>query len=171
MGIKEDNKAAIDTTFPPLPATRRTSQMANDLLTLVSGNLADGLGTKANTSHTHVINDITNASTIGKSIMGANNAAAIRASIFTPAAAITNSATNAPTDCPTNAPTDAPTNYGLLAAILGADINATNAKQNATATNVNAIGAKVNTIGGILNTLATRFNLSLDIYRNNGMLS
>lgn len=46
----------------------------------------------------------------------------------------------------TNSPTDAPTNYGVLAAILGADANSTNAKQNATAANVNALATKFNTL-------------------------
>lgn len=52
--------------------------------------------------------------------------------------AITNSATNAPTD--------APTNYGLLAAVLGAEVNANNTKQNQTATNLNALAVKFNTL-------------------------
>lgn len=45
---------------------------------------------------------------------------------------------------PTNAPTSATTNYGLIAAILGADLNATNAGQNQIATNTNQTAARLN---------------------------
>lgn len=44
------------------------------------------------------------------------------------------------------APADAKTNYGLVAAILGADANATNAKQNATATVVNEHRLVINSL-------------------------
>lgn len=47
-------------------------------------------------------------------------------------------------DATTNSPTDAPTNYGVLAAILGADANSTNAKQNTTAANANDAATKLN---------------------------
>lgn len=46
----------------------------------------------------------------------------------------------------TNSPTNAPTNYGAIAAILGADINATNGKQNTTAANVNDLATRFNAL-------------------------
>lgn len=63
---------------------------------------------------------------------------------ITPGGAITNSATNSPTD--------AKTDYGPIAAILGADANATNSKQNTTAANVNALAVKFNTLLATLRT-------------------
>lgn len=62
---------------------------------------------------------------------------------------------DAPTDAPTNAPADAATNYGVLAAILGADANATNGKQNTIAENVNSIASNVNSLATIVNSLKT----------------
>lgn len=78
---------------------------------------------------------------------------------ITQGAAVTNAAVNSPTDAPTNAPT----NYGLIAAILGADMNATNAKQNQTASNLNALAANVNAGFAKLNSLITTL-------KANGML-
>lgn len=84
---------------------------------------------------------------------------------------INDSATNAPTDCPTNSPNDARTDYGILATILGADINTINTKQNTIANNCNSIGTKVNAGFAILNILAARFNLNLDILEANGIMT
>lgn len=53
---------------------------------------------------------------------------------------------DAPGAVATNAPTNAPTNYGAIAAILGADANATNTKQNQIATNLNDLSAKFNAL-------------------------
>lgn len=60
---------------------------------------------------------------------------------------------------PTNAPTSATTNYGVLAAILGADLNATNAGQNQIGSNVNQVAAQLNSlITWISNTMVSRTN-------------
>lgn len=69
--------------------------------------------------------------------------------VITAGASVANVATNAAT----NAPTDAKTDYGLLAAILGADVNSTNSKQNATATNLNALATSYNASMVKLNSL------------------
>lgn len=53
---------------------------------------------------------------------------------------------SAPTAAAINSPTNAPTNYGAIAAILGTDANATNAKQNTTAANVNDLATKFNAL-------------------------
>lgn len=133
-------------------------------------------------THTHVINDISNAGSVGKTILGASSAGTVRGAIFSAATHIADASTSAATDAatngPTDAPTNAPTNYGALAAILGADVNATNTKQNATAANVNTLAGIVNANATkqnagftILNALATKFNLSLDILENNGLMA
>jgi hypothetical protein len=66
--------------------------------------------------------------------------------------------TNGVTSNPTNAPADSRTDYGVLAAILGADVNSANSKQNATATNVNTIATNLNALATKYNELATKFN-------------
>ena len=60
---------------------------------------------------------------------------------------------DAPVDAPTNSPTNAPTNYGAIAAILGADANATNTKQNTIGTNLNIVAGNLNDTAAKLNTL------------------
>lgn len=148
------------------------------------------LAGKAAASHTHVATDISNSTSVGRSVLTAANAAAARTAIgagtsnFSPSAGshIADSVTNAPTDAatngPTDAPTNAPTNYGVLAAVLGAEVNSNNAKQNATASNVNTLAGIVNANATkqnagftILNTLAGKYNLSLDILESNGLMS
>lgn len=201
MGLRADVKAWYDYYFPWLPSTRRTSKDVNDLGTNINNAYCDkfdaldaaiaGLGAPSWASVTGKPSFATIATSgLWSDISGKPSFATVATSgaysdltgkptiptrsslgFAAAATAITNSATNAPVDCPTNAPTDARTDYGVLAAILGADANSTNAKQNATAANVNSIGAKVNAGFGILNILAGKFNLSLDIYRNNGMLT
>lgn len=73
---------------------------------------------------------------------------------------------NGSTTNPIDAPTNAPTNYGVLAAILGADANATNAKQNATAANVNAIAANLNALSTQFNALLTWLGFNQNAINN-----
>lgn len=138
------------------------------------GDLSGIPSTFTPSTHTHVVNDISDATTIGKNIVKASNAAAVRGLIFSAATHIDDSETNAPVDCPTNAPNNAPTNLNVLTTLLGAltgEVNATNARQNTIANNCNAIATKVNTGNTLLNLLASKFNLSLDIHQNNGMMA
>lgn len=86
---------------------------------------------------------------------------------------IADAGTNAPVDAATNAATDNPTNYNLLSGLLGVaeGLNSANAKQNTMAGIVNANATKQNAGFAIVNTMASRFNLSLDILENNGLMA
>jgi hypothetical protein len=73
----------------------------------------------------------------------------------------TSGQTNGATNNPTNAPADSKTDYGLVAAILGADVNTANTKQNQTASNVNVIATNLNALATKYNELAIKFNALL----------
>lgn len=153
-------------TFPTIPSLPIAISNVTGLLT--------ALEEKAATSHTHVINDISNASPLGKTLMAVASVGAARSAILSMQTHIADSATNAPVDCPTNAPNDAPTNLNVITTLLGAlvgQVNATNDRQNQIANNCNSIGTKVNAGFGILNTLAGKFNLSLDILETNNLMA
>lgn len=118
----------------------------------------------------------------GLDLSANRSASALRGAIMSTQSHINDAATNSPTDAatngPTNAPTDAPTNYGVLAAVLGGEVNSNNAKQNATAANVNTLAgivnanaAKQNTIATNLNSFATKFNSWLDAAEANNLLA
>lgn len=95
------------------------------------------------TQHTKA-NDAIKALQAKLGIDGSADALSIDKILTTKLAAIT--VNDAPGISATNSPTNAPTNYGALAAILGADANATNTKQNTIATNLNDLSTKVNNI-------------------------
>lgn len=61
-------------------------------------------------------------------------------------AALSTLAAHGISNAATNAPADVKTDYGLLATILGSDMNTLNAKQNAIATNLNALATAFNTL-------------------------
>jgi hypothetical protein len=135
-------------------------------------------------SHTHVANDISNASTIGKTILTAAAASNVRTAIFSTGSNIPDAATNAPTDAATNADTSTqsslPTNYNLLSGVLGvADgLNTSNTQQNnleakhaALATAVNSNATKQNTMGSIVNVIGTKINLNFDILETNNLMA
>lgn len=123
----------------------------NDLLTRMS-DAETAIAGKALLSHSHVIDDISNAGTVGKLLMAAGDKATALAAIMITGAHIADGATNSPTD--------APTNLNVLTTLLGAltgEVNATNARQNTIATNLNA--------------LATKFNTMLDSLESNKVLA
>lgn len=78
---------------------------------------------------------------------------------------------NASTSAATNSPTNSPTNLGVLAVILGADLNATNTKQNQIATNCNDLAVKYNDLATKYNDLAVKFNSCLDRLESFGCVS
>lgn len=151
---------------------------------------------KANTSHSHVANDISDATTVGKAVLKAADAAAARTAIgagtsnfsgsyndlsnkptipsITQRAHIADVDTTAPNNAETNAPADAPTNLNPLSTLLGAltgEVNATNNRQNQIATKVNANATKQNAIANILRDCAAKLNLTFDALEPNGILA
>lgn len=160
----------------------------SDLETEVAG--------KANTTHSHIISDITGLQTAldgkvpttrtvnGHALSGNINVTRSDLSFASAATHIADSATNAATDAATNASTtqqsNLPTNYNTLSGLLGIanGLNDANNQQNILeakhvdlATKVNSNATKQNAGFTILNALATKYNLSLDILENNGLMA
>lgn len=148
-----DNKAKFDQTFPPLPETRRTSQMVNDMLTQTDARnakkdeVAAAMATVSGqiTALQSAVNGKSDASTINPQITSIQSQlSTIATALSTKQSTITPSAYISP--AATNAPANAPTNAGILAGVLGSDLNATNAKQNDLATKYNDLATRFNTL-------------------------
>jgi hypothetical protein len=150
----------------------RANHTGSQAISTVTG-LQTSLDGKAESVHSHVANDISNATTIGKSILTASAASNVRTAIFSTGSNIADSVTNAPTDASTNNATSLPTDYNALTGLLGlaTGLNDADTAINNLSAAVDANATKQNTGFAILNTLAGKFNLSLDILEANTLMA
>lgn len=150
----------------------RANHTGSQAISTITG-LQTALDGKASSTHTHVANDISNATTIGKTILTASAASNVRTAIFSTGSNIADSVTNAPTNATTNNATSLPTNYNALSGLLGLSggLNDADTAINNLSAAVDANATKQNTGFSILNTLAGKFNLSLDILESNTLMA
>jgi hypothetical protein len=131
------------------------------------------LNAKADISHTQAVSTISDASTIGKTILTAANDSAVRTAIMSPQTHIADAATNSATDAATNATTSLLTNYNLATGILGLAnaLNDANAAQNDLAAKYNALAEKYNTAASNDNSANTKLNSVFDALEANKILN
>jgi len=129
---------------------------------------------KAPSVHTHTAAQISNASTIGRTMLTAATADDVRAAIMSPQSHIADADNSTLTGVVTNAPNNAPTNLNVLTTLLGAltgEVNATNGRQNLIADACNTNANKLVAVAAIVKDIAGKLNLTFDALEANRIVA